>query len=244
MESRGHPPVRHRRAADRDPGVPRDDGHQRGVELGDVPRHARAPRRVARGRRARGPADRDAPAESRHDVTPAGSDAQLGRRVVQRHQPEVARPVDEVSATVVEHEEEPPRQRRQRGVGAEPAVEVAGDRPEVGAPAVPAGRRRHHHVAHQLMAPAGQQPGRLQGGQHLRRQAAVARRQAAHLEVRAAGHVDPPVAVGLGHVEKRQQRRDRQPAPDEAQPDQQTVLGGPRPQGSRASVSAGPGVRH
>ena len=120
---------------------------------GAVPAHgeeAGAPARPARRRPRRG----------RTTAPQPGADPQLrGRR--RRAPPARGRSVRsvEVAAPVVEHEQEPARQRGQAG-SAHSSRRARGHRPQVGAPAGEPGLRRDHHVADQLVGPRGQQPGR------------------------------------------------------------------------------------
>ena len=168
--------VGQRRAADRRPWV-RVDGA--GPTARPARRRARARRRRRRVRRGTGGRARRSSAGGlveRYDGTPASARRAAGPCVVvERDQPEVAGPVDQVAATVVEHEQEPSGQRRQRRVGAQQPVELVGHRPQVGASTGQAGLRRDHHVAHQLVGARGQQPGGRDRLDDLVREAVVRR---------------------------------------------------------------------
>ena len=216
---------------------------ERGVELVDVPGGGDA--LAAQVQEPRSEVDEGTcRLPDPHGVAPPGAaEAELGARVVQGDQPEVGCPVRQVAAAVVQHEEEPTSERRQPGCRAQQPVQRGADRSEVDPAAAETGRGRGHHVAGQLVAAAGQQPGRLDRAHHPLRQSSGLVGEPAQLQVGARGEVEVTVPVLLRDPREGAEGGGRDLPADEPDPDQRAVLGRPGAQHPGAEVAARPGSR-
>ncbi len=147
---------------------------------------------------------------------------------------------DQVAATVVEHEQEPAGQVRQRGVGAQQPVELVGDRAQVGR-----GRRRARSAARPSRCgpargcataaarwPRSRRP-RRPGGRRRR----PAWRAAAGWPARSGGRRRRRTCCATSPSARSDATGEA--AADQPQPDQPAVVGRPRAEHAGAAVPAG-----
>lgn len=107
---------------------------------------------------------------------------------------------DDVTAAVVEHEQELARQSAQAFLGTQPGVELGRDRPQVHPASRQSGLRRAHDVPDQLMTAGRQQARSFDRRERLGRQRSPAPREGAHLQIRTYCHVNTAIAVLFGDV--------------------------------------------
>lgn len=163
---------------------------------------------------------------------------QLDGPVLSCDQAHIAAEPGDVSAPVVQEEQESSRKGRRPRFGAQGAVQFT--RPQLHvrvAESVESGAGRGHDVADALVGGGGQQARPGQKGCQ-RRPAVLG--EAAQLRVAARGDADPSVAEGLGGVRQDLGLRGRQAPCGQAQSGQAAVVGGVQAQRPGAGVATVP----
>ena len=94
----------------------------------------------------------------RSDVCPVTADAQLSHVIAERHTTQVGatsagagEPVEQIAATVIESEQETPRQPTEARIGAQQRVQAVDHRAQIGTATGQARLGGGEHIAHEFM---------------------------------------------------------------------------------------------